>query len=53
MTILVCYNPKVTNIYIYVFNQNQNFIKNVIHNFLDIRTIKREERRVRECLSFH
>jgi len=24
---------KVTSIYIYIFNQNQNFIKNHLHNF--------------------
>jgi len=27
MVNLVCYNLKTTNIYIFSFNQNQNFIK--------------------------
>jgi len=27
MIILVCYNMKATNIYIFSFNQNQNVIK--------------------------
>jgi len=34
MISLVCYNLKATNIYIFYFNQNQNFIKKTtVHNF--------------------
>jgi len=33
MVDLVCYNLKATNIYIFGFNQNQNLIKNTVHNF--------------------
>ena len=34
MISFVCYNLKETNIYIFSFNQNQNFIKkDNIHNF--------------------
>jgi len=30
---LVCYNLKATTIYIFRFNQNQNFVKNIVHIF--------------------
>jgi len=33
MISLVCYNLKATNIYIFNFNQNQNFIKDTVHIF--------------------
>jgi len=33
MISLVCYNLKTTNIYIFSFNPNQNFIKKTVNNF--------------------
>jgi len=33
MIFVVCYNLKVKNICTYNVNQNQNFIKNTVHNF--------------------
>jgi len=46
MVSFVCYNLKTTNIYIFIFNKIQNFIKKkTVHN----NAIKRAKRRIREC----
>jgi len=44
MISLICYNLKVTIVYIYIFNQNQKSKKIIVRNLYQIR---REDRRAR------
>ena len=45
MVNLVCYNLKATNVYIFNFNQNQNFFKKRRSKFSNVSVIERAERR--------
>jgi len=45
MVNLICYNLKETDIYFFIFNQNQNFIKITSFIFSNVSVIKRAERR--------